>query len=243
MMRYSLIPRSGTLITRSRSLPMIDSSAMMSAIFSRIDSRTFWRWRARSPAERSECSASERLYSRKMLSRAIFGSRGFLRATTCYASRALPWPQINHGAMRVRARPGPQPYKCSRGRRSPLILPEIVGGVLEHHVDARFAVAILQQVAHHRAVLLGLLLVAGAGLGDDPRDVAHRGPQLLFDRLFERLVAAVADFLAAPRGRPQVGDHFLAETVGGRADNRDLLLDRFQEALIRRQLFLGVAVT
>src|SRR5713226_1248034 len=68
MKRYSLIPRSGTLMTLSLFLPMIDSSAMMSAIFSRIDSRTFWRWRKRSPAERSERSDSVGRYSRKMVS-------------------------------------------------------------------------------------------------------------------------------------------------------------------------------
>src|SRR6202043_1563141 len=99
----------------------------------------------------------------------------------------------------------------------------------EYDVDARLAVAVLQQVAHHRAVLFGLFLVAGASLGDDPRDVAHRGHQLLLDRLLQRLVAAVADLLTAPRGRPQIGDHFLAETVSGGADDRYLLLDRFQE--------------
>src|ERR1700722_12349608 len=55
-------------MTRSLFLPMIDSSAIMSAIFSRIDSRTFWRWRRRSPAERSERSASEIRYSRNIVS-------------------------------------------------------------------------------------------------------------------------------------------------------------------------------
>src|SRR5713101_4253049 len=42
--------------------------AMMSAIFSRIASRTFWRWLKRSPAERSERSDSVGRYSRKMVS-------------------------------------------------------------------------------------------------------------------------------------------------------------------------------
>src|SRR6266478_4171341 len=71
MKRYSLMPRSGTLITRSLFLPMIDSSAIMSAIFSRIDSRTFWRWRSRSPAERSERSAGDRLRHRQKVRESI----------------------------------------------------------------------------------------------------------------------------------------------------------------------------
>jgi len=37
------MPRIGTLMIFSRSFPMMDSSAMMSAMFSRIDSRTFSR--------------------------------------------------------------------------------------------------------------------------------------------------------------------------------------------------------
>src|SRR4029077_7264707 len=55
-------------MTRSRFCPMMDSSAMMSAMFSRIDSRTFMRCRARSPAERSLRSASDGAYGRKMAS-------------------------------------------------------------------------------------------------------------------------------------------------------------------------------
>src|SRR5208283_232674 len=71
------------------------------------------------------------------------------------------------------------------------ILPQIVCRVLEHDVHARFAVAVLEQVFHHRAVLLALLLVAGARLGDDARDVADAGHQLFLDRFLERLVALV----------------------------------------------------
>src|SRR5262249_410184 len=62
------MPRIGTLMTRSRFCPMMDSSAMMSAMFSRIDSRTFMRCRARSPAERSLRSASDGAYGRNMAS-------------------------------------------------------------------------------------------------------------------------------------------------------------------------------
>jgi hypothetical protein len=40
---------------------MMLSSAMMSAMFSRIDFRSFSRWRLRSPALRSERSASDSL--------------------------------------------------------------------------------------------------------------------------------------------------------------------------------------
>jgi hypothetical protein len=44
---------------------MIDSSEMMSAMLSRIASRSLSRWRCRSPALRSERSASEEEYGRK----------------------------------------------------------------------------------------------------------------------------------------------------------------------------------
>ena len=57
--RYSLIPRIGTLMIRSLSRPMIDSSEMMSAMLSRIASRSLSRWRWRSPALRSDRNASE----------------------------------------------------------------------------------------------------------------------------------------------------------------------------------------
>src|SRR5512132_1991003 len=60
------MPRMGTLMTRSRLCPMIDSSAMMSAMLSRMDSRIFDRCRARSPAERSLRSASDGAYGRKI---------------------------------------------------------------------------------------------------------------------------------------------------------------------------------
>src|SRR5262244_1032611 len=60
------MPRIGTLMIFSRSFPMIDSSAMISAILSRIDSRTFRRCRARSPAERSLRSASDGSNGRKI---------------------------------------------------------------------------------------------------------------------------------------------------------------------------------
>src|SRR5438128_444237 len=66
---YSRMPRIGTLMILSRAFPMIDSSAMMSAMFSRIDSRTFRRWRPRSPAERSLRSASDGSNGRKIDSR------------------------------------------------------------------------------------------------------------------------------------------------------------------------------
>src|SRR4029077_1496962 len=62
------------------------------------------------------------------------------------------------------------------------VLPEVVGGVLEDHVHAALAVAVLQQVGDHRVVLLGLLLVAGARLRDDARDIADGGHELLLDR-------------------------------------------------------------
>src|SRR5215813_15235527 len=127
------MPRIGTLMTRSRFCPMMDSSAMMSAMFSRIDSRTLSLCRARSPAERSLRSASDGAYGRKMAS-----------------------------LIRV---------ACARRWIS--VLPEVVGRVLEHDVDAARAVARLEQVLDHGVVLVGLLLVACPRLRDDAADVAH----------------------------------------------------------------------
>src|SRR5262245_40231380 len=128
---YSRMPRIGTLMIFSRSFPMIDSSAMMSAMFSRIDSRTFSRCLARSPAERSLRSASEGSKGRKIDSR--------VRVT------------------------GGGAGGTDRRRRS--VLPEVVGSVLQNHVDAALAVAGVEEVLHHRVVLGVLLLVAGARLG------------------------------------------------------------------------------
>src|SRR5262245_46175753 len=66
MKRYSLTPRMGTLMTLSLFLPMMDSSATRSTMLSRIDSRTFWRWRWRSPALRSERNESDWEYGRNI---------------------------------------------------------------------------------------------------------------------------------------------------------------------------------
>src|SRR5256712_7007625 len=200
------MPRMGTLMIFSRSFPMIDSSAMMSAMFSRIDSRTLSRWRARSPAERSLRSALEPSKGRKTDSRVRFTGGD----------------------------------RTDRRRRS--VLPEVVGGVLEHDVHAALAIARVEEVLHHRIVLLRLLLVPRARLGDDAADVAHRRHELLLDCFLERLVGAVGDALAATARRPEVGDDFLTEPFGRRADDRDLLLDRLEEALVGLQLLLGVAV-
>src|SRR5262245_36130909 len=179
------MPRIGTLITRSRFCPMMDSSAMMSAMFSRIDSRTFMRCRARSPAERSLRSASDGAYGRNMAS--------VIRAAL---------------AREIRS-----------------VLPEVVRRVLEDDVTTAPAVAGLAEVPHHGVVLVGLLLVARAGLGDDAADVAHGGHQLLFDGLLQRLVGAIRHAFAPPAGGPQVRNDLLAEPFGGGADDGDLLLD------------------
>src|SRR5213082_1959781 len=106
------MPRIGTLMTLSRSFPMIDSSAMMSAMLSRIDSRTLRRCLARSPAERSLRSASEGSKGRKIDSTVRF--TGGLRGRT--------------------------------DRRGRSVLPEVVGGVFENHVDAALAVARVEEV-------------------------------------------------------------------------------------------------
>src|SRR2546426_347085 len=99
----------------------------------------------------------------------------------------------------------------------------------------------LLAVLHDRVVLLRLLLVPRARLGDDAADVAHRRHELLLDRFLERLIGAVGDALAAAARRPEVGDHLLTEPFGRRADDRDLLLDRLQKPLVGLQLLLGVA--
>src|SRR5205823_13183281 len=53
------------------------------------------------------------------------------------------------------------------------VLPEIVGGLLEHHVDAALAVPRIEEVLHHGDVLRRLFLVPGACLGGAAGDVAH----------------------------------------------------------------------
>src|SRR5438132_3378235 len=151
------MPRMGTLMIFSRSFPMIDSSAMMSAMFSRIDSRTLSRWRARSPAERSLRSALEPSKGRKTDSRVRFTGGD----------------------------------RTDRRRRS--VLPEVVGGVLEHDVHAALAIARVEEVLHHRVVLLRLLLVPRARLGDDAADVAHRRHELLLDRFLHHVDEGLAD--------------------------------------------------
>src|SRR5206468_11330246 len=132
--------------------------------------------------------------------------------------------------------------RFTAGRRRRSVLPEIVGGVLEDHVDAALAVAGIEQVLHHRIVLGVLLLVPSARLGDDPADVAHGRHELLLDRLFERLVGPVGHALAAAARGPEVRDHLLAEALRRGADDRDLLLDRLEEPLVRLQLLLRAAV-
>src|SRR5206468_948155 len=75
-----------------------------------------------------------------------------------------------------------------------LIFPEIIRRVLEDHVDAAGAVAVVEKIFHHRVVLVRLLLIAHPGFGDDPTQVSHGCDQLLFNRLFEWLVAPVISF-------------------------------------------------
>src|SRR4029453_15243597 len=142
---------------------------------------------------------------------------------------------------------GPAPPAARRGggggappaprRPSASVFPEIIGGVLEDHVDAIRAVAVVDQVLHHHVVLVGLFFVAGARLGDDAADVAYPRHQALLDRLTQRLIALVRDANVAPAGGPQIGDDFLAESLRRRTDDGDLFLDRLQKALVRLQLF------
>ena len=69
--------------------------------------------------------------------------------------------------------------------------------------------------------------------GDNAADVPHRGHELLLDGLLEGLVTVVADLLTAPARGPKISDHLLSEAIGSGADDRNLLLDRLQEPLIR----------
>ncbi len=119
------------------------------------------------------------------------------------------------------------------------VLPEMVSGILQHCVDALLVVPLLEEILDHRRVLLPLLLVTGARLGDDAADVTDRVHQLLFDGLFQGLVGGVAQRLTTTHAGPEVCDHLLAKAVGSRADNRDLLLDGFEEPLVGLHLLLG----
>ena len=123
-----------------------------------------------------------------------------------------------------------------------LIFPQIVRRIFENHIHATVTVPVVEEVLHHRVVLLRLLFVAHSRLGNHSAEIPDRRDQLFLDGLLQRLVAPVVDLLAPAVGRPQIGDDFLAETVGGRADDGDLLFDGFHEAFVRRQLFFGVAV-
>src|SRR6266850_2639732 len=200
MKRYSLTPRMGTLMIRFRSLPMIDSSAMMSAMLLRIASRTFWRWRKRSPALRSLRCPDAGWYGRKIVSTS---------ATVPVAT---------------------------------LVFPQIIRCVLENHIDAGMAVTAVEKVFHHRVVFLRLLLVTHPRLGDDPAQVSDRRDELFLDRFFQWLVTPVVDLLAPAVRRPEVGNNFLTEAVGRRADHSDLFFDGFHETFVRVKLFFGVAI-
>src|SRR5260370_11458593 len=120
---------------------------MVDGIFWGVGSGTFWRWRARSPAERSECSASERLYSRKMLS-----SGGILE---CHPERSegsarSDFPCSNQNDNRQSPPPSYRRRQRETLRRINVtsLLPHIVRRALEHHLQARFSVARLQQGTH-----------------------------------------------------------------------------------------------
>ena len=140
------MPRIGTLMMRSRSFPMMDSSAMMSAMFSRIDWRTFWRWRRRSPAERSDRSASEGRKRERCSTAGILHSptaRLYRGATDARCVRL--GPDRGNGAPSATVAIGSATGRGATSGRVPTgsalaprasVLPEIVGGVLEDHVDA-----------------------------------------------------------------------------------------------------------
>ncbi len=76
--------------------------------------------------------------------------------------------------------------------RNSSVLPEVIGSILQHRIDAVIIVTLLEEILDHSRVLLPLLLVTGTRLGDDAADVANRVHQLLLNGLLQRLVGGVA---------------------------------------------------
>src|SRR5262245_36546351 len=148
MKRYSLMERIGTLMILSLSRPMIDSSERISAILSRMESRIFWRCRARSRALRSE-RVSEGVCGRKIVPIVSLDSALLLLGE--------PAP------------PGSSDRRCSSPARRSLIFPEVVRGVFQNHIDASRRIAVRDELLDHRIVLVLLLCVPRPRLRDNPR--------------------------------------------------------------------------
>src|SRR3989344_5926131 len=138
------MPRIGTLITLSPLLPIIDSSATISAIFSRIAWRTFCRCRWRSPALRSERNASDCEYGRMV----PIGSPPFLFVRNAHFKDHVSSLLISQNKKAVQY--------CSLNGSRKLIFPKIIGRVLEYHIHAMVTVTAFEQLLNHRVVLLTL---------------------------------------------------------------------------------------
>ena len=93
MKRYSFTERIGTFIILSLSLPIIDSSANMSPMLSRIESFIFCRWRSLSRALRSDLWL-DGVYGRKMVLISYSIDRFILETLNARNYGALVFPQV-----------------------------------------------------------------------------------------------------------------------------------------------------
>src|ERR1044071_241175 len=120
------------------------------------------------------------------------------------ALRSLRWPEEELYGRKIvyTGYPKSPEARLRASRLFTLILPEIIRGILEHHVDAARAVAMVEQGFDHGVVFFRLLFVAHARFGDDPAQIAHRGDEFLLDRFLQGLIAPVIDLFAAPVRRP-----------------------------------------
>src|SRR5437870_1243958 len=82
-----------------------------------------------------------------------------LLSTRCSRSRTYRWTFVESPQTAY------QRWKASASSIS--VFPQIICGVFQDDVDARLAVAILEQILYHCTVFFALLLVPGACLGDD----------------------------------------------------------------------------
>src|ERR1700738_4086284 len=96
----------------------------------------------------------QQIASRRSLSIRSLRSLGDSAASLGMTSgkRGAPKKSAAGGSASADTRPRSKRTLCRSS-----ILPEIVRRVLQHHIHARFAVSILQQILHHRAVLGALL--------------------------------------------------------------------------------------
>src|SRR5215831_5262418 len=120
-------------------------------------------------------------------------------------------------------------------RSPPLLLREQCGYVAQGLLGAVLVVPVLgdETLLHHGDLLPGVLIGPG-GRGHEPQHVAALLEQVLLDRLAHARMARELEFLALLEGHHGLAHHFLAEGELARIRHLDLLLDRAQEALVRR---------